>query len=135
MPCSCVSRLSQLAASLGTCRFDRLPLDLTTLRPLPCTPAVSGVLETLAFFRDPDFARSRFERFGDVYETSLLGQRTVFIRGGQAISDLFPKAMQWLAGGQTVCGNCWVPYRWQTAMVPITRPAAGWWASCSQPRP
>jgi hypothetical protein len=47
------------------------------------------VLETLAFFRDPDFARSRFERYGDVYETSLLGQRTVFIRGGQAISDLF----------------------------------------------
>jgi cytochrome P450 len=50
---------------------------------------VSGVLETLAFFRDPDFARTRFERYGDVYETSLLGQRTVFIRGGQAISDLF----------------------------------------------
>jgi hypothetical protein len=47
------------------------------------------VLETLAFFRDPDFARSRFERYGDVYETSLLGQRTVFIRGGQAIGDLF----------------------------------------------
>jgi cytochrome P450 len=47
------------------------------------------VLETLAFFRDPDFARSRFERYGDVYETSLLGQRTVFIRGGQAIADLF----------------------------------------------
>lgn len=42
-----------------------------------------------AFFRDPDFARSRFERYGDVYETSLLGQRTVFIRGGEAISDLF----------------------------------------------
>jgi cytochrome P450 len=69
-----------------------LPFDLATLRPLPCTPAVSGVLETLAFFRDPDFARSRFERFGDVYETSLLGQRTVFIRGGQAISDLFAQS-------------------------------------------
>jgi hypothetical protein len=35
------------------------------------------VLETLAFFRDPDFACSRFERYRDVYETSLLGQRTV----------------------------------------------------------
>ncbi len=50
---------------------------------------MSGVLETLAFFRDPDFAGKRFERYGDVYETSLLGQRTVFIRGDQAISDLF----------------------------------------------
>ena len=66
-----------------------VPLDPATLRPLPSTPALSGVLETLAFFRDPDFARSRFERYGDVYETSLLGQRTVFIRGGQAIGDLF----------------------------------------------
>ena len=66
-----------------------VPLDPATLRPLPSTPALSGVLETLAFFRDPDFARSRFERYGDVYETRLLGQRTVFIRGGQAISDLF----------------------------------------------
>lgn len=50
---------------------------------------MAGVLETLAFLRDPDFARSRFERYGDVYETSLLGQRTVFIRGEQAIADLF----------------------------------------------
>lgn len=63
--------------------------DPATLRPLPSTPALSKVLETLAFFRDPDFARSRFERYGDVVETSLLGQRTVFIRGGQAIGDPF----------------------------------------------
>jgi cytochrome P450 len=69
-----------------------VPLDPATLQPLPSTPALSGVLETLAFFRDPDFARSRFERYGDVYETSLLGQRTVFIRGGQAISDLFAQS-------------------------------------------
>lgn len=33
--------------------------------------------------------RSRFERYGDIYETCLLRQRTVFIRGGQAIADLF----------------------------------------------
>ncbi len=65
-----------------------VPLDPATLGPLASTPALSGVLETLAFFRDPDFARSRFEGYGDVYETSLLGQRTVFIRGGQAIGAL-----------------------------------------------
>lgn len=64
-------------------------LDPATLRPLPITPAVSGVLETLSFLRDPDFARSRFERYGDVYGTTLLGQRTVFIRGEKAINDLF----------------------------------------------
>ena len=77
------------ATSLIAVQVLVLPLDSATLRPLPRTPALSGVLEALAFFRDPDFARSRFERYGDVYETSLLGQRTVFIRGGQAISDLF----------------------------------------------
>jgi len=63
--------------------------DPATPRPLPITPAVSGVLETLSFLRDPDFARSRFESYGDVYGTTLLGQRTVFIRGEQAIDDLF----------------------------------------------
>ena len=54
--------------------MSSVPPDPATLRPLPSTPALSGVLETLAFFRDPDFARSRFERYGDVVETSLLGQ-------------------------------------------------------------
>jgi hypothetical protein len=73
---------------LAAFQVTLVPLDPATLRPLPSTPALSGLLETLAFFRDPDFARSRFERYGDVYETSLLGQRTVFIRGGQAIGDL-----------------------------------------------
>jgi cytochrome P450 len=53
---------------------------------------VSGVLETLAFFRDPDFARRRFEHYGDVFETTLLGQRTVFVRGGRAVADLFAQA-------------------------------------------
>ena len=53
---------------------------------------MSGVLETLSFLRDPDFARSRFERYGDVYGTTLLGQRTVFIRGQRAINDLFAQA-------------------------------------------
>lgn len=50
---------------------------------------MTGLLETLAFFRDPDFARRRFEAFGNVYETTLLGQRTVFLRGEQAVTDLF----------------------------------------------
>ncbi|MEX0588629.1 MAG: cytochrome P450 [Cyanobium sp.] len=66
--------------------------DPATLRPLPTTPAVSGVLETLSFLRDPDFARARFETYGDVYGTTLLGQRTVFIRGEKAINDLFAQS-------------------------------------------
>jgi cytochrome P450 len=58
------------------------------------------VLEALAFFRDPAFAQRRFARFGDVFETSLLGQPMVFIRGGEAIGDL-------LAAGDGVVG--WWP--------------------------
>ena len=88
-----------------------MPLDPATLRPLPSTPALSGVLETLAFFRDPDFARSRFERYGDVYETSLLGQRTVFIRGSQAIGDLF-------AQGDAVAG--WWPDSVRELLGPLS---------------
>jgi cytochrome P450 len=88
-----------------------LPLDPATLRPLPITPAVSGVLETLSFLRDPDFARSRFERYGDVYGTTLLGQRTVFIRGERAISDLF-------AQGDAVAG--WWPDSVRTLLGPLS---------------
>ena len=72
---------------------------------------MSGVFETLAFLRDPDFARSRFERYGDVYETSLLGQRTVFIRGGQAIGDLF-------AQGEAVQG--WWPDSVRQLLGPLS---------------
>lgn len=69
-------------------------------RPLPRTGAVSGVLEALDFFRDPAFAQRRFERHGDVFETALLGQPIVFVRGGPAIADL-------LAAGDGVEG--WWP--------------------------
>ncbi|MFO7628787.1 MAG: L,D-transpeptidase family protein [Prochlorococcaceae cyanobacterium] len=55
---------------------------------MPSTGALTGVLEALAFFRDGAFAQRRFERYGNVFETSLAGQRLVFIRGGRAIGDL-----------------------------------------------
>ena len=58
-------------------------------KPLPRTGAVTGLKETFAFFRDPSFTQQRFEQYGDVFETRLLAQRIVFIRGEQAIGDLF----------------------------------------------
>ena len=63
-----------------------------SLRPLPSTGAVSGVLEAVGFFRDPEFASQRFETYGDVFETSLIGQRLIFVRGDQAIEDLFQQS-------------------------------------------
>ena len=54
---------------------------------------MTGLLETLAFFRDADFARRRFEQYGNVYETTLLGQKTVFVRGEKAVSDLFRQSV------------------------------------------
>ena len=62
------------------------------VQPLPSTGARLGVLEGLAFFRDPLFAQTRFARFGDVFETSLMGQRLVFIRGDAAISELLSQS-------------------------------------------
>ncbi|MFM7733835.1 MAG: cytochrome P450 [Cyanobium sp.] len=60
-------------------------------RPLPHTGARTGLLEAIAFLRDPDYARRHFERLGDVWETRLLGQRTVFVRGERAIADLLAR--------------------------------------------
>ena len=59
-----------------------------TSTPLPSTGAVTGLKETLDFFGDPSFTQQRFEQYGDVFETRLLAQRIVFIRGEHAIGDL-----------------------------------------------
>ena len=67
---------------------------------LPTTGALTGVLEALAFFRDPSFAQRRFQTHGDVFETCLLGQRIVFIQGDQPIADLL---------AQTGCLEGWWP--------------------------
>ena len=64
-----------------------------TSTPLPRTGAVSGLGETLAFFTQADFAQRRFETHGDVFETKLLGQRMVFIRGEKAIGDLLGQGL------------------------------------------
>ena len=84
-------------------------------RPLPTTGAVSGVLEALAFFRDGDFARRRFEQYGNVYETRLLGQPLVFVRGGRAIADLlaqpeasegwWPESVRQLLGSRSLANR------------------------------
>jgi cytochrome P450 len=78
-------------------------------RPLPTTGALTGVLEGLAFFRDGDFAQRRFDRLGNVYQTRLLGQPLVFIRGGAAISDLLaqPEASEgwWPASVKQLLGS------------------------------
>ena len=73
----------------------RIPQSHPTLMlqaQLPTTGALTGVLEALAFFRDPSFAQRRFQTHGDVFETCLLGQRIVFIQGDQPIADLLAQS-------------------------------------------
>jgi len=86
-----------------------------THRPLPTTGAVTGILEAVGFFRDPDFASRRFQEYGDVFETTLIGQRLVFIQGERAIRDLFdqsdavqgwwPKSVQTLLGSRSLANR------------------------------
>jgi cytochrome P450 len=78
-------------------------------RPLPDTGAVSGLLEALAFFRDPGFAQRRFAEHGNVFLTRLVGQPLVFIRGPRAIGDLLaqPEASEgwWPASVRQLLGS------------------------------
>ncbi len=46
------------------------------------------MVEAHSFLRDADFALRRFEGYGNVYQTRLLGQSMVFVRSGAAINDL-----------------------------------------------
>ena len=66
------------------------------LDPLPTTGALTGILEALAFFRDPSFAKKRVDRHGNIFGTSMLGQPMVFIQGSKAIADLLsqPEAIE-----------------------------------------
>ena len=83
--------------------------------PLPSTGAVTGLKETLDFFRDGGFARKRFEAYGDVFETKLLAQAIVFIRGERAISDLlnqgealegwWPESVRQLLGSRSLANR------------------------------
>ncbi len=58
-------------------------LDVTA--PLPPGQFGLPILgETLAFFRDPDFAIKRHRQYGDVFKTRLLGQPTLFVRGAES---------------------------------------------------
>ncbi|WP_353292485.1 cytochrome P450 [Synechococcus sp. M16CYN] len=76
---------------------------------------MTGLKETLDFFRDPSFTQRRFEQYGDVFETRLLAQRIVFIRGEQAISNLFsqgnalegwwPKSVRQLLGSHSLANR------------------------------
>jgi hypothetical protein len=96
-------------------------------RSLPSTGAITGVLEALAFFRDADFARGRFERYGDVFETKLLGQPLVFIRGERAITDLlsqneategwWPESVRQLLGSRSLANRTGADHRARRRVV------------------
>lgn len=40
--------------------------------------------ETLQFFRDPDFAKTRHQQYGEIFKTRLLGSPTIFLKGPDA---------------------------------------------------
>ncbi len=84
-------------------------MTMSKFRSLPTTGALSGMLEALAFFRDPNFAKRRFDRLGNVFETSMLGQPMVFIQGDKAIADLLsqPEAIEgwWPESVQQLLGS------------------------------
>ncbi len=114
---------------------DAPPAAPTFARPLPSTGAVLGLLETLAFLRDPDFARRRFERHGDAFVTVLLGQRMLFLRGGAAIRDLlqqgervegwWPASVKQLLGGRSLANRNGPAHRARRRVVGQLFSAAG----------
>jgi cytochrome P450 len=54
---------------------------------LPLPPGKLGLPflgESLDFFSDPDFASKRYDRYGPIFKTNLLGRKTVFLKGAEA---------------------------------------------------
>ena len=85
------------------------------------------MLEALAFFRDPHFASRRFAQLGNVFETRLLGQPLVFIRGGLAISALlaqpeategwWPESVRQLLGSRSLANRNGADHRARRRVV------------------
>ena len=98
-----------------------------TSTPLPSTGAVTGLRETLDFFGDPSFTQQRFEQYGDVFETRLLAQRIVFIRGEKAIGDLlsqgdslegwWPESVRQLLGNRSLANRSGPSHRARRRVV------------------
>ena len=98
-----------------------------TSTPLPSTGAVTGLKETLDFFGDPSFTQQRFEQYGDVFETRLLAQRIVFIRGEHAIGDLlsqgdalegwWPESVRQLLGNRSLANRSGPAHRARRRVV------------------
>lgn len=94
---------------------------------LPSTGAITGVGEALAFFRNPDFARERFGQHGDIFETRLIGQRLIFIRGDGPINDLlrqsdalegwWPESVRKLLGSRSLANRSGEAHRARRRVV------------------
>ena len=57
---------------------------MSSLITPPGTLGLPLLGETLAFLRDPDFAKKRHQQYGPIFKTQLLGNPTVFLKGTEA---------------------------------------------------
>lgn len=64
--------------------------------PLPLPPGSTGfplIGETLDLLFDPDFARKRYEKYGSIFRTALLGRPAVFLVGTEAAEFVLSSGM------------------------------------------
>ena len=67
-------------------------MTVKTDSSLPFPPGQFGlpiVGETLAFFRDRDFAKKRHQKYGSIFKTRIFGKPTILIKGATANRFLF----------------------------------------------
>ncbi|MDY7022169.1 MAG: cytochrome P450, partial [Cyanobacteriota bacterium] len=64
----------------------------TTQTTLPIPPGNLGlplIGETLSFLRDANFAEKRHQKYGPIFKTNILGQRTIMMIGTEANHFIF----------------------------------------------
>lgn len=86
-------------------------------RSLPLPPGNFGlplIGETISFFRDPDFAKKRQQRYGPIFKTHLFGRPTVMMIGSEAIRFLLSNENQYFS-------ISW-PYSTQVLLGPASIP-------------
>ncbi|MEC4983702.1 MAG: cytochrome P450 [Oscillatoria sp. PMC 1068.18] len=88
-------------------------MTISKAEQLPLPPGKLGlpfIGETLSFLRDRSFAAKRHQKYGEIFKSSILGNPTIFLRGGEANQFIFSNenknfVVSWPPSTQALLGS------------------------------
>lgn len=86
--------------SLLNFSYINLTLAIMSKSTLPESLGLPIIGETLSFVSDPDYVAKRYERYGSIFKTSLIGKPTVVMIGPEAAEFILSSHMEYFSWQQ-----------------------------------